>query len=183
MARPVRAEGWKRVLERHPEGDQSEDPGFWEGVLRDRPDVLHRLLADVHRSTYGASRPPTLEDLWQAVASPSFSNAPFGQAFTEALGDRTASSVAARAGMHRKTLMRFVSEERPVVSPQDPVGSMRRIEVISRALGVHPSYFSEWRRLWVMSLIDMAFSDRPELSVSVYRRFSAVSSRVSGRSE
>jgi len=181
VGRPVKAEGWKAVLERHPEGEGSVDPAFWEDVLTSRPDVLHRLLADVHRMTYGTERPPTLDELWEAVAQPSFSNGAFPEAFAAALGNRSVAQVATRAGMDRKTLHRFVTAERPIVSTQDPAGSMHRIQVVAKALGVHPSYFSEWRRLWVMSLIDVAFGTRPELSVSVYRRFSAV--RVNGRSE
>jgi hypothetical protein len=181
MARPVKADGWKRVLAQRPEEDTT-DAAFWSGVLSDRPDVLHRLLADVHRSAYGASRPPTLEDLWDLVGEPAFSHEPFGTAFHEVLGTRSISQVAVRAGMHRGTLLRYVNAERPIVSTQDPEGSMRRLEVVARALVVHPSYFSEWRRLWIMMLIDGAFSGRPELSVSVYRRFSAVVTR-NGRSE
>jgi len=178
VARP-KADGWRRVLEKHPEGEATADPRFWEEILRRRPDVLHRLLADVHRSVYGAARPPTLDELWSAVAEPIFSNDPFPVAFAAALGERSMSQVASYAGMHRATLKRYVDEDRPIVSTQDPEGSMRRLEVVAKALGVHPSYFSEWRRLWVMSLIDVAFAGRPELSVSLYRRFSSV--RLNGR--
>jgi len=181
MARPAKADGWKRVLEQRPEEDTT-DAAYWSGVLADRPDVLHRLLADVHRSAYGATRPPTLEDLWDLVGEPAFSHEPFPVAFREVLGDRSMSQIAMRAGMHRATLLRYVTEERPIVSAQDLDGSMRRLEVVARALVVHPSYFSEWRRLWIMTLIDGAFSGRPELSVSVYRRFSAVVTR-NARSE
>lgn len=177
MGRPVKADGWKRVLEQRTEDTASD--AFWEDLLRRRPDVLHRLLADVHRSAYGTARPPTLEDLWDLVGEPSFSHASFSVAFAAALGDRPMSAIAAAAGMHKETLRRFVAQERPIVSTQDPKGSMHRLEVVARALAVHPSYFSEWRRLWIMALIDGAFSDRPELSVSVYRRFSAVSGQAS----
>lgn len=181
MARP-RADGWRKVLEKHPDGEDTTDPRYWEGVLEARPDVLHRLLADVHRSTYGAQRPPTLDDLWAAVGEPVFSNDPFPEAFRAALGSRSMAQIATYASIHRATLKRYVDEDRSIVSTHDPEGSMRRIEVIARALGVHPSYFSEWRRLWVMSLIDVAFAGRPDLSVGIYRRFSAVPSRVNGRS-
>lgn len=179
MPRPVKADGWKAVLERRPEED-STDAGFWQTVLADRPDVLHRLLADVHRSVHGTAASPTLEDLWDLVGEPSFSHQDFPVAFREALGTRSISQVAIYAGMDRKTLHRFVNAERPIVSVHDPAGSMRRIEVVARALGVHPSYFSEWRRLWIMTTIDEAFGARPELSVHIFRRFSAVTRTQAG---
>lgn len=183
MARPRSEGGWRQVLERHENGAATADPGFWEQTLRQRPDVLHRFLADVHRSVHGTTRPPTLDELWSLVAEPVFSADPFPVAFETARGTRSMAQIATYAGMHRATLKRYVDEERPIVSTQDPGGSMHRLEVVAKALGVHPSYFSEWRRLWVMSLIDVAFTDRPELSVSLYRRFSTVPSRVNGRSD
>lgn len=177
MARPAKADGWKRVLEQHEHGAQTEDEGFWEEYLREHPDVLHRLLADVYRMTHGTTQPPTLDQLWETVAVPAFSALPFPEAFADVLNGRSMSAIAARAGIHKTTLLRHLNGERPIVSINDPLGSMRRIEIIAEAVGVHPSYFAEWRRLWIMTLLDDAFIGRPDLSVGLYRRYTSVRRR------
>lgn len=182
MARPSKANGWKRVLAEHPLGPHSSDPNFWQPYLEANPHVLHKLLADVFRMTYGADRPPTLDDLWALVEQPKPSTEPFPDAFREAQGTRSMSSIAQRAGLHPTTLLRHLNGERPIISVNDPAGSMRRLEIIAVALEVHPSYFAEWRRLWIMCLLDEAFSGRPDLSVGVYQRFSSVSQRENARS-
>lgn len=173
--------GWQRVLEDHPHGGHSSDPSFWEEYLGEHPDVLHRLLADVYQATYGVDRPPTLDELWDLVSTPEFSTKPFGEALMEALGGRSVRSLSVQIGIHPSALHRFITGEREIVSVRDPIGSMRQLEVIARALRVHPAYFSEWRRLWVMSLLDAAFIRQPALSIGVWKRFSNFGSGRVGR--
>jgi len=60
-----------------------------------------------------------------------------------------------------------------VVTLRDPAGSMYQIEAIARVLRVHPSYFVEWRRLWILALLDDAFAAQPHLSIGVWKRFSS----------
>lgn len=176
--------GWQRVLEDHPHGAHSSDPAFWEQYLDEHPDVLHRLLADVYQATYGVEKPPTLDELWDLVATPEFSVKPFGEAVVDALGGRSVRSLALQVGIHQTLLTRYMTGERDIVATRgvDPVGeSMRRLEVVAKALRVHPAYFSEWRRLWLMSLLDAAFTRQPSLSVGVWKRFSGFGSKPVGR--
>lgn len=172
--------GWQELLEGHPLGEESGHADFWQVYLAERPDVLHRLLADVYQATYGADKPPTLDELWDLVAKPQFSLKPFGEAVLDALGTRSVRSLAMQIGIHQSLLTRYLSGQRDVVSIRDPRGSMARIELIAKALRVHPSYFAEWRRLWVMSLLDAAFVSQPELSVGVWRRFSGFAEQRMG---
>lgn len=163
--------GWEKVLTEHTLVQQTSEPEFWRTHLTENPDVLHRLLADLYQATHQASsRPPTLEDLWDLVA-PRFTNEPFGEAVKRLLDGRSVRWLAREIHIHPVPLSRVLNGERDVVSIRDPKGSMSRIEVIARALNVHPSYFAEWRRLWVMSLLDEAFAELPHLSVGVYRKF------------
>lgn len=162
---------WQRLLERHPQGKESATPEFWEGYLTENPDVLHRLLADVYQATYGSEKPPTLDDLWEMLATPQFSTDEFGVAVLDLLGERSIRWLAQQIGTSHPQLSRYLNGSRPIVSVHDHKGSMKRIESIARALRVHPSYFVEWRRLWVMSLIDSAFAAKPSLSVGVFRRY------------
>lgn len=152
------------------------DHEFWQEFLTERPDVMHRLLAELYhaasavkgrRRTESAA---SVDDLWKLV-TPQFSNEPFGPALKEALGKRSVRWLAAQLKVHHYQVARLINGEREIVSLRDPAGSMYQIEGIARALRIHPSYFVEWRRLWILSLVDDAFTAQPNLSIGVYKRF------------
>lgn len=168
---------WQRVLDSNPVAQRSDDPDFWDQYLVDHPDVLHQLLADVYRATYGSEKPPTLEDLWAIMSTPQFSSDEFGPAVLDLLGKRSVRWLAGEVGIAHQQLQRYLSGQRPIVSVHDHRGSMRRIESVARALAVHPSFFVEWRRLWIMSLIDTAMTSKPGLSVGIFRRYSGFEER------
>lgn len=169
--------GWQKILDSHPLAARSEDPDFWEQYLAEHPDVLHRLLADVYQATYGAEKPPTLDDLWAIMATPRFTTEEFGDAVMDLLGERSIRWLAGQVGIAHPQLSRYLSGQRPIISIHDTRGSMRRIESVAEALSVHPSYFTEWRRLWIMSVIDSAFTSQPSLSVGIFRRYSGFEER------
>ena len=168
---------WRDVLAEHPLAERAHDPDFWSAYLQENPGILHHLLADIYQSVHGTERPPTLDDLWDLVSQPRFSNLPFPDALKEALGHRTGRWLATHTGLSKSMIHRLLTGERNVVVVDDVRGSMHSIEVISRALRIHPSYFAEWRRLWVMSLLDTAFDQRPELSAHLFRRFAQIEQR------
>lgn len=174
---------WQRLLSSDPVAQRSDDPDFWETYLAEHPDVLHRLLADVYQATYGSEKPPTLDDLWALMAAPRFTTETFGNAVVDLLGARSVRWLAGQVGIAHQQLARYLSGQRPIVSIHDAKGSMRRIESVAAALKVHPSYFVEWRRLWIMSLLDSAFTAQPSLSVGIFRRYSGFEERGNGRSE
>ena len=181
MPSGYRSEGWKKFLAQHPLGPDSDSEDFWADYLGHNPDVLHRLLADVYQATYGAEHPPSLDDLWDLMSSPQFSNEPFGVAVKQVLGRRSVNWLAQQTRIGQPVLHRLVHGERPIVKiAEDPKVSMARIETVARALRVHPSYFAEWRRLWIMSLLDSAFTSQPSLSIGVFRRYAGFE-RANGR--
>jgi hypothetical protein len=176
-----RGNGWQTFLAEHPLGESSASEDFWQQYLADHPDVLYRLLADVYEASYGADAPPTLDDLWDLMsAHPRFASVPFGQAVIDALDGRSISWLALQSGIPQPVLSRLINGRRPVIYVKDPRGSMDRLERVARALHVHPSYFAEWRRMWIMFLLDSAFTAKPTLSIGVYRRYSAFD-KVNGR--
>jgi len=182
MAGRRTGEGWKTFMSEHPLAEHSDSEDFWAKYLDENPDVLHRLLADVYQATYGAEHPPSLDDLWDLMSSPRFSAAPFGEAVMELLGGRSITWLAQQSGMAQPALSRLINGQRPIVIRNDPKTSMQRIEAVARALRVHPSYFEEWRRLWIMSLLDSAFAGRPSLSIGVFRRYAGFDkTSVNGR--
>lgn len=165
---------WQRLLDTHALAPRTGSPDFWVEYLAEHPDVLHRLLADVYQAVHGADRPPTLDDLWALVAHQEFSSKVFGDAVVELLGKRSVRWLAQQVGVHHSVMTRFVRGERPITSVHDTKGSMARIEAVAKALRVHPSHFGEWRRLWIMSLLDGAFATNPNLSVGIFRRFASL---------
>lgn len=166
-----RGANWERIVREHDLGAKATDEVFWREHLRDNPEVLHRLLHDLYVSTRpDRSKPPTLDDLWDLMA-PKFSTEPFGEAVHAALNGRSVRWLAREIYINLSSLQRLLSGEREIVSLRDPKGSMARIEAVARALKVHPSYFAEWRRLWVLLLISEAFEVQPNLSIGVYQRF------------
>lgn len=173
---------WQKLLASNPVAQRSDDPDFWETYLAEHPDVLHRLLADVYQATYGSAKPPTLDDLWAIMATPRFTTEEFGNAVIDLLADRSVRWLASQVGIAHQQLSRYLSGQRPIVSIHDTRGSMRRIESVAKALKVHPSYFVEWRRLWIMSLLDSAFTAQPGLSVGIFRRYSGFENARSDRS-
>lgn len=162
----------------HPLAEPSATEDFWVQYLDDNPDVLHRLLADIYEATYGAEAPPTLDDLWKLMsAQPRYASTPFGEALIDALGGRSLRWLATQTGVSQPVLSRLINGDRPVVNIKDIRGSTYRLERIAAALRVHPSYFAEWRRMWIMTLLDSAFTAQPTLSIGVYRRYSAFDKR------
>lgn len=176
---------WQKVLDSHPAGTGSDRPDFWEDFLAKNPDVLHRLLRDVYTATYGTERPPTLDDLWEVMAAPKFATEDFGPAVLDLLEQRGHSIrwLAGQVGVVHPQLWRMINGQRPIINIHDTKGSMSRLEAVAAALKVHPSYFVEWRRLWIISLIDAAFATQPSLSVGVFRRFAGFEKPGNGRSD
>lgn len=171
---------WEEALDAHKIYEGSFDPIFWRQYLAEHPEVLHHILADLHQVAGAKGRPANLDDIWELVA-PKYSERPFPEAFLEVKGGRSIRQIAMSVGLHHQTVLRYLSGALPVVSRHDVAGSMRRLELFAKALGVKPSYFAEWRRLWVMSVIDVALEQRPNLSVAIYRRFSGQETRSATR--
>lgn len=177
----LRPAGWREALQR--ETERASDPNYWLQIFDDRPEILHRLIADLFQAVHGIQQIPTVDDLWDLLGDVKYSTLPFGEAFVQLLtSDRNIAQIAEVAGLHPYTLRRYVAATRPIVTT-DVEGSMRRIELIARACDVHPSYFAEWRRLWIMALIDRAFQVKPDLSFALFERLAGFERRsVNGRS-
>ena len=167
--------GWDEVITKHHLVEHSDQWQFWDAYFAEHPDALHRVLADLFQVTQNgkASRPSSLEELWGLV-TPQFSNEPFADAVRAQLGGRSVRWLASRIGISQPYLVRLMNGQKPVVSKHDPKGSMLRLEAVARGLKIHPSYFAEWRRLWVMSLIDTVFESQPNLSIAFFQKFSGL---------
>lgn len=146
----------------------SATPAYWQQLFTQDPDVMHDLLADLHKAANG-TRPPTLDSLWSMLA-PRFTNDPLDVAVKALLAEKGLSLrwLAKRVGIARPPLQRMLAGEFGAGRPPE---QLARIEAIAEALGVHPSFFCEWRRLWFMQLLDAAFRAHPNLSAALYPKF------------
>ena len=169
---------YEPVMEVPDLAQQTIEPAFWERVLTEEPDALNRLLGDLwkavqaDRGTQGRVRRPTLDEVF-ALVLPEYATEPFPEALRAKLGDRSVRWLAGRIHLHHSHLNRWITGQRDIVSLSDPEASMRQIEAIAAALNVGPAYFTEWRRLWVLLLVDDAFAHHPNLSIGVFQKFGA----------
>jgi hypothetical protein len=62
--------------------------------------------------------------------------------------------------------------ERSIMAARDPAERMERLGQFGKALGVHPAYFAEWRRLWCLTLLDEVLTVAPGVSIQMWQRFS-----------
>ena len=94
-----------------------------------------------------------------------FSPRPFGEALTELMEERelTYRALAAETGLSAGYLNHLVHGNRPV--PSNDV-----IESLSRALGVGPEYFREYR----IRVITARLEEMPQLVDSLYKRLSGL---------
>lgn len=183
----VTSMGWESAARGHADMPRAVDPDFWRDTLTREPQIMHRLLGDMwaaveaNRGAPGRASLPTVEEVFRLVI-PDYSSDPFPAAVRGLLGDRSIRWLAGRVHLHHSHVHRWLTGQREVVNLHDPVGSMAQIDAIAKALNVHPAYFAEWRRLWVLVLIDDALANHPNLSIGVWKRFAGLTTPTNGRS-
>lgn len=171
--------GWETAAREHEQIEDSAQPGFWRGALQQDPEIMHRLLGDLWNAAQAAKGQtrvsmPTVDEVFRLVI-PRYSNEAFPAALKEALDKRSVRWLAGRLHLHHGTVNRWATGQRDIVNMHDPEGSMAQIAAIAKECGVHPAFFAEWRRLWILLLLDDAFSFHPNLSIGVWKKFSGVS--------
>ena len=178
---------WEVAARDHADTESAAAPDFWRDTLERDPEILHRLLGDLWNASQAAKGSPggrvtipTVDQVFKLVI-PDYSTKPFPEALAEKLGTRSIRWLAGQIHLHHSHVHRWVTGARPVVNLHDPVASMQQLEAIAKALNVHPAYFAEYRRLWVLVLLDDAFTFHPNLSIGVWKKFSGVAA-ANGRS-
>lgn len=178
---------WEAAARDHVDIERAGTTDFWRDTLEREPEVMHRLLGDLWNAAQAAKgnpsgrvAVPTIDEVFRLVI-PEYASAPFPEALKEKLGKRSIRWLAGQIHLHHSHVHRWVTGARPIVNLHDPIASMQQIEAIAKALNVHPAYFAEWRRLWILVLLDDAFTCHPNLSIGVWKKFSGVAS-ANGRS-
>lgn len=166
-----RKEAWqeraKEIYEKFPEVETfdwntalAEDGTFFALVLRD--------MIKLDSSAPGRSGPrPTLEradaqEQLDQIFGRDFSLEPFRQALEAMANGASVRSIANRTGLNRNTVHRLrVGEIEP-----DPW----HMEQLARGWGKHPSYFLEWRILYIAKAIATRLEANPESSIRIFKQ-------------
>ena len=163
---------------------RSQDKQYWSDVFSRQPDVMYAMLGDLYTITKAHESPNVrggrrarvtgdLDELWDML-TPQFSVKPFGDALRDVMGNMSLRQFAAAIPMHHRSLARLMDGERQIVNKHDPEGSMRQLERIAQVARVHPSYFNEWRRLWIFSTLDDVFAAHPNTSIGLIKKYAGV---------
>jgi transcriptional regulator with XRE-family HTH domain len=172
---------WATAAARYPVTAQTGSAQFWIDFFDERPGVLHQLLGDLYLITKAHQQADrrggrrsrningNLDELW-GMLTPKFAVVPFDEALTDLMGEVSLRQFAKRIPMSHVQLLRLLRGDSVVVRPKDPQGSMQLLEAIARAGGVHPSYFQEWRELFVYNALHSMFERSPNLSIKVMKQ-------------
>lgn len=104
----------------------------------------------------------SLDEVMATVFPEQFSNDPFPVAFEHLLNGRSQRQFAMRCGVNQSTLSRFLAG----VSKPD-LYTMARV---AEAAKVPPSYFVEWRALYVGTLFTKILIEYPHLGIAAIKK-------------
>ena len=164
--------GWEDAARSHELMPKTFDHGFWQEFLSDRPDIVHRLLGEMWRATAEApDAVPTIDDLYRLV-TPQFSVKPFRDAVWERLDGQSLRELAGKMKRSHSYVVRVLNGTYALTGAY--------VEEFAKALEVHPSYFAEWRRGWLVAVFDRALDARPNASITLFQRFYQLEPPVAG---
>ena len=175
---------WERAKEMYPSTTKLTESD-WVNFFTERPDAMHAILGDIfvitkaHESTVKKSgrRPKhingSMDELWDMI-TPQYSNEPFGVSVKALIGEQSIRAFSAKIPMHYWSLIRLMRGERQIVNPNDINSSMQTLELIARAGKVHPSYFMEYRTLYIMRVFDEVFASRPQFTIGLMKKLTEI---------
>lgn len=178
---------WERAKEQYPSTTKLTESD-WIEFFDERPDVMHQILGDIfvitkaHNATVKKSgrRPRyingSLDELWEMI-TPKYSTDPFGESVKTLIGDQSIRSFAAKIPMHYWSLIRLMRGERQIVNPHDISASMTTLEQIAKAGNVHPTFFAEYRTLYIFSMFHDVFAAKPNFTIGLTKRLSEIQNR------
>lgn len=151
----------------------------WVDFFDERPDVLHAILGDIYVVTKfddakreGKGRDgrrvmpkdANLADLWDMI-TPKYSMDPFAIAFKELQGDRSLRAMSFKTGIDHRELSRMLLGKQ--------ILTLYVLDTIATKLRVNPSFFLEWRIMYVQQTLGEIMQAKPNLSIGVVKRLTA----------
>jgi len=120
--------------------------------------------AGMHRMGRRPRRTGSLDDVYRTVFPQAYTMDPFREAMLKLLAGRSQRAFAPRIPMTQSSLNRLLRGE---VEPD-----MQVLEAIANAAKVHPSFFVEWRAMYVSAQITRVLTSQPNVGVKVYKEMS-----------
>ena len=117
--------------------------------------------AGVHRMGRRPRRDGSLDEVYRTVFPQAYTMDPFREAMEKLLNGRSQRQFAPKIPMTQSMFSRLLRG--------DTIPDMATLEHIAKAAKVHPSFFVEWRAMYVSSVIGQVLVDRPNIGVKVYR--------------
>lgn len=131
------------------------------GDIYDFVKAAEEREAGIHRVGRRPRRDGSLADVYATVFPTAYTMDPFKVAMEKLLAGRSQRAFAPRVPMTQTTLARLLRGD---VQP-----SMGVLESIAQAAKVHPSYFVEWRAMYVSGMVQRVLLQRPNVGVKAYR--------------
>lgn len=151
----------------------------WNGAFTRDLDLFARVLRDIlklEQAQPGRPGPRPSLDVkdatrrMQQFLGRDYSIEPFPEAFRILGADRSIRHLAAKTGLNRNTIYRFLAGVQ--------VPDAFEMEQVAGAFGKHPSYFLEYRILYIISALVSRLEWSPETTVGLYRE---LATGVAGR--
>lgn len=143
----------------------------WRKAFRSDIDLFGRLVKDVlklDQAQPGRPGPRPALDYDQGVArlrqymGTDYAVEPFRDAYRHLANGRSIRAMARKTGLSKNHVHRLTTGE---LEPD-----AYALREIAKAFDKSPSYFAEWRAMWVANAIVDRLVDNPEASIAIYRR-------------
>jgi hypothetical protein len=106
-------------------------------------------------------RQGSLEDVYATVFPAPYTMDPFPESMLKLLAGRSQRQFAPKIPVHQTTMSRLMSGAL--------VPDKTMLERIAHAAKVHPSYFVEWRAMYVSEMVQSVMTNRPNIGVTAYK--------------
>lgn len=149
----------------------------WDRELETNEEFLISILRDIIKmggeppSTGPRrvlSRKDSQEQLDQLMSN-DFSSKDFLESLTKLSNGDSVRTIAAKTGLNRNTVHRLQKGE---IDP-DPW----HLDQIARSYGKHPSYFKEWRHMYLSVAVMNKLNNNPDASIQAYLKFDELAKR------
>ncbi len=143
----------------------------WDRALERDMDMFGRVLRDIlklEQASPGRPGPRPSLDMPAAtrrlnqLMGNDFTMLPFNEAFQVLCGDRSVRHVASMTGLNRNTVQRLLKGD---ITPDG-----FEMAVVAETFGKHPSYFHEWRILYITNAIVSRLEYSPDTGIDIYRK-------------
>lgn len=162
---------WEQRAEAIRDRFPSVDKLDWTEALERDEDLFARIIRDIlklEQAVPGRPGPRPSLDVFSATRrmqqlfGNDFSLRPFSDSLKTLAGNRSIRHISSRVHLERSHVHRLLT------GVLEPDGYDMRM--CAQAFGKHPSYFLEWRHLYIIAAVIRRLEWSPETSVSMFRR-------------